>query len=78
VRDAEERVLRGPKVEHLGKADTAWVLGLLRSGRAHVYARGFGTAREDGLFRIVVLASLDELSAIYYDGSEFTGEFRSS
>jgi len=36
------------------------------------------TALEDGFFRIVFLASLDELSAIYDDVEEFTAEFRSA
>ena len=69
-----------PKVElPQGKTDTDFVLGLLRSkGVLTVYGSGFGTALEDGFFRIVFLASLDELSAIYDDVAEFTAEFRSA
>jgi len=69
-----------PKVElPEGKTDTDFVLGLLRSkGVLTVYGSGFGTALEDGFFRIVFLAALDELSAIYDDVAEFTAEFRSA
>jgi aspartate/methionine/tyrosine aminotransferase len=62
-----------------GKTDTDFVLGLLRSkGVLTVYGSGFGTALEDGFFRIVFLASLEELSGIYDDVAEFTAEFRSA
>ena len=62
-----------------GKKDTDFVLGLLRSkGVLTVYGSGFGTAPEDGFFRIVFLASLDELSAIYDDVADYAAEFRSS
>ena len=69
-----------PKVElPPGKTDTDYVLGLLRSkGVLTVYGSGFGTALEDGFFRIVFLASLQELGAIYDDVADFTAEFRSS
>jgi aspartate/methionine/tyrosine aminotransferase len=69
-----------PKVElPPGKTDADFVLGLLRTkGVLTVYGSGFGTALEDGFFRIVFLASLDELSAIYDDVANFTAEFRSS
>jgi alanine-synthesizing transaminase len=69
-----------PKVElPPGKTDADFVLGLLRAkGVLTVYGSGFGTALEDGFFRIVFLASLDELSAIYDDVANFTEEFRSS
>jgi len=69
-----------PKVElPPGKKDTDYVLGLLRSkGVLTVYGSGFGTALEDGFFRIVFLASLQELGAIYDDVANFTAEFRSS
>lgn len=69
-----------PKVElPPGKTDTDFVLGLLRSkGVLTVYGSGFGTALEDGFFRIVFLAALDELSAIYDDVADFTAEFKSS
>jgi alanine-synthesizing transaminase len=69
-----------PKVElPAGKTDTDFVLGLLRSkGVLTVYGSGFGTALEDGFFRVVFLASLDELGAIYDDVADFTAEFRSA
>ena len=37
-----------------------------------VYGSGFGTAPEDGFFRIVFLASPSELNAIYDDVADFT------
>ena len=69
-----------PKVElPPGKTDVDFVLGLLRAkGVLTVYGSGFGTALEDGFFRIVFLASLQELGAIYDDVADFTAEFRSS
>jgi len=69
-----------PKIElPPGKTDVDFVLGLLRAkGVLTVYGSGFGTALEDGFFRIVFLASLDELSAIYDDVANFTAEFRAS
>jgi alanine-synthesizing transaminase len=69
-----------PKVElPPGKTDVDFVLGLLRAkGVLTVYGSGFGTALEDGFFRVVFLASLAELSTIYHDVADFTAEFRSS
>ena len=69
-----------PKVElPAGKTDVDFVLGLLRSkGILCVYGSGFGTAPEDGFFRIVFLASPRELDAIYDDIDAFTREFRSA
>jgi len=69
-----------PKVElPPGKTDVDYVLGLLRSkGVLCVYGSGFGTAPEDGFFRIVFLASPRELDAIYDDVEAFTTEFRSA
>jgi len=69
-----------PKVElPPGRTDTDYVLGLLRSkGVLTVYGSGFGTALDEGFFRIVFLASLQELSAIYDDVADFTAEFRAS
>ena len=69
-----------PRVElPPGKTDIDYVLGLLRSkGVLTVYGSGFGTALDDGFFRIVFLASLQELSAIYDDVADFTAEFRAS
>jgi alanine-synthesizing transaminase len=49
-----------------GRTDEDFVLGLLReTGVLCVYGSGFGTAPEDGFFRIVFLASPSELSEIY-------------
>ena len=69
-----------PKVElPPGKTDVDYVLGLLRSkGVLCVYGSGFGTAPEDGFFRIVFLASPSELDAIYDDVDDFTTTFRSA
>ena len=69
-----------PKVElPPGKTDVDFVLGLLRAkGVLTVYGSGFGTALEDGFFRVVFLASLPELSTIYHDVADFTAEFRST
>jgi aspartate/methionine/tyrosine aminotransferase len=69
-----------PKVElPRGKTDADYVLGLLRAkGILCVYGSGFGTAPEDGFFRIVFLATPKELGMIYDDIAEFTREFRSA
>jgi hypothetical protein len=40
-----------------------------------VYGSGFGTAPQDGFFRIVFLAAPAELSAIYAAMGEFTREY---
>jgi aspartate/methionine/tyrosine aminotransferase len=62
-----------------GKTDVDYVLGLLRTkGVLCVYGSGFGTAPEDGFFRIVFLASPRELDSIYDDVAEFTTAFRSA
>jgi alanine-synthesizing transaminase len=59
-----------------GKTDEDYVLALLRAtGVLCVYGSGFGARPEDGFFRIVFLASPDELAAIYDDIAAFTGEF---
>jgi alanine-synthesizing transaminase len=59
-----------------GTTDADYVLGLLRAtGILCVYGSGFGTRPEDGFFRIVFLASPDELSDIYDDIAEFTQAF---
>jgi alanine-synthesizing transaminase len=59
-----------------GKTDADYVLGLLRAtGILCVYGSGFGTRPEDGFFRIVFLASPEELSGIYDDIAAFTREF---
>lgn len=69
-----------PKVElPPGRTDVDYVLGLLRTkGVLCVYGSGFGTAPEEGFFRIVFLASPRELNAIYDDVDEFTRAFRSA
>ena len=55
-----------------GRTDQDFVLGLLRDkGVLVVYGSGFGAAPEDGTFRIVFLASLDELNNIYDDIADF-------
>ena len=54
------------------------MLGLLRAtGVLCVYGSGFGTAPEDGFFRVVFLASPAELGDIYDLIADFTGEFLS-
>ena len=59
-----------------GATDEDFVLGLLRAtGILCVYGSGFGTAADAGFFRVVFLASLDELSAIYDDLASFTAQF---
>ena len=51
-----------------GKTDEQFVLGLLRAtGILTVFGSGFGLPAEGGYFRVVFLAPLDELSAIYDD-----------
>lgn len=66
-----------PKVElPRGKTDVDFVLGLLRTkGILCVYGSGFGTALDEGFFRIVFLASPQELGAVYDEMAAFTGEF---
>ena len=66
-----------PKVElPKGKTDVDFVRGLLRAkGILCVYGSGFGTALDEGFFRIVFLASPQELGAIYDEMAAFTGEF---
>jgi aspartate/methionine/tyrosine aminotransferase len=59
-----------------GQTDEDFVLALLRAtGILCVYGSGFGLPADQGFFRIVYLASLDELGAIYDDLSAFAGEF---
>jgi alanine-synthesizing transaminase len=59
-----------------GTTDEDYVLGLLRAtGVLCVYGSGFGTRPEDGFFRVVFLASPDELSSIYDDIGAFTRDF---
>jgi alanine-synthesizing transaminase len=59
-----------------GKTDEDFVLGLLRdTGILCVYGSGFGTAADQGFFRIVYLAGLDDLSAIYDDLVPYANRF---
>jgi alanine-synthesizing transaminase len=62
-----------------GTTDADYVLALLRAtGVLCVYGSGFGTRPEDGFFRIVFLASPEELSGIYDDIAAFTKTFLAS
>ena len=66
-----------PKVELLpGQTDQDYVLGLLReTGLLCVYGSGFGTVPTDGYFRVVCLASPEELSQYYDHIEDFTSRF---
>ena len=69
-----------PKVDlPPGVTDEDYVIGLLKAtGILCVYGSGFGLPADQGFFRIVFLASLDELRTIYDDMAGFTGEFLAS
>jgi alanine-synthesizing transaminase len=59
-----------------GRSDADYVLALLRAtGILCVYGSGFGTAPEEGFFRVVFLAPPSELSAIYDDIASFTRDY---
>ena len=59
-----------------GVTDADYVLALLRAtGVLCVYGSGFGTAPEDGFFRVVFLADPEELADIYDAIAGFTREF---
>jgi alanine-synthesizing transaminase len=59
-----------------GKTDEDFVLSLLReTGILCVYGSGFGVPAEQGCFRIVFLASPDELRTIYRDIGAFTADY---
>jgi alanine-synthesizing transaminase len=59
-----------------GETDEDFVLGLLRAtGILCVYGSGFGLPANQGFFRIVFLAPLDDLNRIYDDLAAFTREF---
>ena len=66
-----------PKVDlPPGRTDEQFVVGLLRAtGVLCVYGSGFGTRPEDGFFRVVFLASPDDLLRIYARIAEFTADF---
>jgi alanine-synthesizing transaminase len=62
-----------------GTTDEDYVLGLLRAtGVLCVYGSGFGTRPEDGFFRVVFLASPEELAEIYGLVADFTAHFLSA
>jgi aspartate/methionine/tyrosine aminotransferase len=46
-----------------------------QTGILCVYGSGFGTAPEDGFFRVVFLAPPAELTAIYDDIAAFTRDY---
>ncbi|MPZ20341.1 MAG: aminotransferase class I/II-fold pyridoxal phosphate-dependent enzyme [Luteitalea sp.] len=59
-----------------GRGDEDFVLGLLRAtGILCVHGSGFGMPREGGFFRVVYLASPDELDGIYDLMADFTRQF---
>jgi alanine-synthesizing transaminase len=61
-----------------GVTDEQYVLALLReTGVLCVYGSGFGTSPEDGFFRVVFLASPEELGEIYDLVAAFTADFLS-
>jgi alanine-synthesizing transaminase len=66
-----------PKVDlPPGRTDEDYVLALLReAGVLCVYGSGFGTRPEDGFFRVVFLASPEELAGIYDTMAEFTAGY---
>jgi alanine-synthesizing transaminase len=58
------------------RTDEAFVLALLRStGILCVYGSGFGLPPEDGFFRVVYLASPDQLAAIYAAVRAFASDY---
>jgi len=68
-----------PKVElPPGRTDEDFVLGLLRAtGILCVYGSGFGTAPDDGFFRIVFLPAPGQLSRLLDDMAAFARDFLS-
>lgn len=61
-----------------GRTDEDYILGLLReTGILCVYGSGFGLPADQGFFRVVFLASLDELGKIYDDMAGFTARYLS-
>ena len=66
-----------PSVElPAGRTDEDFVLSLLReTGILCVYGSGFGLPPEAGFFRVVFLASPEELSSIYDDMAAFTRRY---
>ena len=66
-----------PKVDlPPGVTDEQFIVGLLRAtGILCVYGSGFGTRPEDGFFRVVFLASPEQLTTIFKDIEGYAGEF---
>jgi alanine-synthesizing transaminase len=66
-----------PKVDlPPGVTDEQFIVGLLRAtGILCVYGSGFGTRPEEGYFRVVFLASPDQLSTVFKDIAGFAEEF---
>jgi alanine-synthesizing transaminase len=59
-----------------GRTDEDYVLALLRAtGVLCVYGSGFGMPATEGYFRVVFLASPDELKGIYRLMAEFTADY---
>jgi alanine-synthesizing transaminase len=59
-----------------GRSDADYVRALLHAtGILCVYGSGFGTEAADGFFRVVFLAPIDELEAIYDDIAAFTRDY---
>jgi alanine-synthesizing transaminase len=59
-----------------GRTDEDYVLSLLRAtGILCVHGSGFGVPADEGFFRIVFLASPQDLSAIYADIAGFTRDY---
>ncbi len=59
-----------------GRTDEDYVLSLLRAtGILCVHGSGFGTPAEQGFFRVVFLASPEELGAIYDEMAAFTADY---
>jgi len=59
-----------------GVTDEQFIIGLLRAtGILCVYGSGFGTRPEDGFFRVVFLASPDQLATVFRDIADFAAEF---
>jgi alanine-synthesizing transaminase len=66
-----------PKIDlPAGRTDEDYVLALLReAGVLCVYGSGFGTKPGDGFFRVVFLASPEELAEIYTTMADFTAKY---
>src|SRR5262245_15900425 len=59
-----------------GVTDEQFIVGLLRAkGILCVYGSGFGMRPEDGFFRVVFLASPEQLAAVFKDIAEFAADF---